>query len=118
MASSKKRLVKGKAASKAKKVSAERFEVLLTANELEFVRDVFGMLIPVLNADASNVEEYVSQMTIVEYLAFVTKRSKLENALWNRLSDACHRANVVVGEAAPNYAVSAAHAPAMHVYEL
>jgi hypothetical protein len=103
------------ASKKAKEVTVE---ITFKVSELEMLRDIFGVVMPVLNAGATKPEEMMSEVTIAEYVAAVSKRTKLEHALWKKIAKACNALGVVTGKDAPTYAVSAAHVPALHAYKL
>jgi hypothetical protein len=107
---------KKKAAVKA--VPAKTMDVPMTAKELEMLRDIFGVVMPVLNAGASKPEEMMGEATVAEYVAATSGRTKLEHALWKKIAKACAALGVVTGKDAPTFAVSAAHVPALHVYKL
>ncbi len=105
-------------AAKKKSVPAKTVDVALTAKELEMLRDIFGVVIPVLNANASKPEEMMGETTVAEYVAAVSGRTKMEHVLWKKVAKACSAMNVVTGKEAPTFAVSAAHVPALHAYKL
>jgi hypothetical protein len=93
-------------------------DLSFTAGELEMLRDIFGVVMPVLiTADAEKSSE-MGEACVAEYVAAVTNRVKLEHTLWKKIAKACTILGVVTGAAAPTFAVSAAHVPAMHVYKL
>lgn len=102
----------------AKKKAVKTVDVALTAKELEMLRDIFGVVIPVLNANASKPEEMMGEATVAEYIAAVSNRTKLEHGLWKKVAKACTSMGVVTGKQAPTFAVSAAHVPALHAYKL
>ncbi len=93
-----------------------------TSAELEMLRDVFGVVMPVMIPSESATEEQpgvvMAETTIAEFLAATTKRTKMEHVLWKKIAKACNTLGVVTGKDAPTFAVSAAHVPAMHVYKL
>lgn len=103
-----------------KKKATPKVALELSAPELELLRDVFGVLMPIVmpagEAEKSGV--VMSEATVVEFLAAVSQRTKLEGALWKKVAKACASVGVETGEKAPTFAVSAAHVPAMHVYRL
>lgn len=105
-------------AAKKKKAVEPTVDVSLKATELEMLRDIFGVVMPVLNAGATKAEEMMSEVTVAEYVAAVSKRTKLEHGLWKKIAKACNALGVVTGKDAPTYAVSAAHVPALHAYKL
>jgi len=105
-----------------KKKTSKKPEALtaisLSAKELEMLRDIFGVVMPVLiTADDEKAAE-MGEACVAEYVAAVTNRVKLEHVLWKKIAKACSTLGVVTGAAAPTFAVSAAHVPAMHVYKL
>jgi hypothetical protein len=104
-------------ASKPKEV-LKSVDVKLTEKDLAMLRDIFGVVMPVLNAGATKPEEMMSEVTVAEYVAAVSKRTKLEHGLWKKIAKACNAVGVVTGKDAPTYAVSAAHVPALHAYKL
>ena len=106
------------AAKKKKTASAKTIDVALTAKELEMLRDIFGVVIPILNPDATTAEEMMAEATVAEYVAAVSGRTKLEHVLWKKVAKACGSLGVVTGKEAPTFAVSAAHVPALHAYKL
>ncbi len=93
-------------------------DVALSAPELEMLRDIFGVVIPVLNASATKAEEMMGEATVAEFVAAVSSRAKLEQKLWKKIAKACASVGVTTGKAAPTFAVSAAHVPALHAYKL
>lgn len=105
-------------AAKKKKPAEPTVDVTLKASELAMLRDIFGVVMPVLNAGATKAEEMMSEVTVAEYVAAVSKRTKLEHDLWKKIAKACNALGVVTGKEAPTYAVSAAHVPALHAYKL
>lgn len=105
-------------AAKKKKAPVKTTDVALSSAELEMLRDIFGVVMPVLNANATKPEEMMSEVTVAEYVAAVSKRTKLEHNLWKKIAKACATMGVVTGKEAPTYAVSAAHIPALHAYKL
>lgn len=98
--------------------SAKTIDVPLTAKELEMLRDIFGVVIPVLNSGATKPEEMMGEATVAEYVAAVSGRTKLEHGLWKKIAKACTALGVPTGKEAPTFAVSAAHVPALHAYKL
>lgn len=106
------------AKKKTKAAPAKTVDVALTAKELEMLRDIFGVVIPVLNANAEKPEEMMAEATVAEYIAAISGRSKMEHALWKKIAKACTALDVVTGKEAPTFAVSAAHVPALHAYKL
>jgi len=107
------------AAKKAKSaVNVKTVDVPLTAKELEMLRDIFGVVMPVLNANATKPEEMMSEVTVAEYVAAVSGRTKLEHNLWKKIAKACAAMDITTGKEAPTFAVSAAHIPALHAYKL
>ncbi len=105
-------------AAKKKAPPVKTVDVSLTAKELEMLRDIFGVVIPVLNANAEKTEEMMGEATVAEYIAAVSGRTKMEHALWKKIAKACATLGVVTGKEAPTFAVSAAHVPALHAYKL
>lgn len=106
------------AAKKKKAAPVKTVDVPLSAKELEMLRDIFGVVMPVLNGGASKPEEMMGEATVAEYVAAASGRTKLEHGLWKKIAKACASMNVVTGKNAPTFAVSAAHVPALHVYKL
>lgn len=106
------------AAKKKKAASVKTVDVPLSAKELEMLRDIFGVVMPVLNANATKPEEMMSEVTVAEYVAAVSGRTKLEHGLWKKVAKACASMGVSTGKEAPTFAVSAAHIPALHAYKL
>lgn len=105
-------------AAKKKAASVKTIDVALTAKELEMLRDIFGVVIPVLNANATKADEMMGEATVAEYVAAVSGRSKMEHILWKKVAKACSAMGVTTGKEAPTFAVSAAHVPALHAYKL
>lgn len=101
-----------------KKTPEKTADVAFTARELEMIRDIFGVVMPVLNAGATKAEEMMGEATVAEYIAAVSGRTKLEHGLWKKIAKACSTLGVVTGKEAPTFAVSAAHVPALHAYKL
>ena len=107
-------MAKGRAGvkpSRAKKPS--RCGISLTRDELELLRDIMGLVVPVHGEDDEVREGCLSEM-----LAEVTSRDLVEETLWKKVSEACARAGVGMGDAAPTFAVSVADMPTLRVYEL
>ncbi len=105
----------------AKKKPVKTIDVALTSLELEMLRDIFGVVMPIMQAPEGKpdaVGVVMAEATIAEYLAAITKRTKMEHVLWKKIAKACTSLGVVTGKDAPTFAVSAAHIPAMHVYKL
>jgi hypothetical protein len=105
-------------AKKKKAASLKTIDVPFTIAELEMLRDIFGVVIPILNGKATKSEEMMSEATVAEYIAAISGRSELEQKLWKKIAKACTNVGVVTGKAAPTFAVSAAHIPALHAYKL
>lgn len=105
-------------AAKKKKAPVPTASVELNAKELEMLRDIFGVVMPVLNANATKTDEFMAEATVAEYVAAVSGRTKLEHGLWKKIAKACTTMGVVTGKEAPTFAVSAAHVPALHAYKL
>ncbi len=103
--SSKKRATPGKGAS--------TIDMPMTREELELLRDIFGLVTPVRGEDGDAAEGSVTGL-----LAEVTGRAELEESLWEKVSRACERVGILVGESAPSFAVSAQDVPSMYVYKL
>jgi len=103
-----------------KKPVVKTFDVSLTSAELEMLRDIFGVVMPIMTPPEVEGQAGVimAETTIAEYLAAITKRTKMEHVLWKKIAKACTSLGVVTGKNAPTFAVSAAHIPAMHVYKL
>ncbi len=91
---------------------ASSIDVPFTRDELEFLRDVFGLTTPV-KEDGETVEGNITQM-----LAGATHRASVEETVWVKIADACEKTGVTVGDSAPNYAVSAHDVPTMYIYKL
>jgi hypothetical protein len=91
---------------------ASSIDVPLEREELEFLRDVFGLTTPV-KKDGETVEGNITQM-----LAGATHRASVEETVWAKIADACEKTGVTVGDSAPNYAVSAHDVPTMYIYKL
>ncbi len=92
--------------------SATTIDVALTRDELEFLRDVFGLTTPV-KEEGETVEGNICQM-----LAGATHRASVEETTWAKIVNACEKTGVTVGDSAPNYAVSAHDVPTMYIYKL
>ncbi len=92
--------------------SASTIDVPLTRDELEFLRDVFGLSTPV-KEDGETVEGNVCQL-----LAGATHRASVEETVWEKIANACQKTGVTVGDSAPSYAVSAHDVPTMYIYKL
>ncbi len=104
----------------AKKKSAPTFDISLTASELEMLRDIFGVVMPVVlpAGEGEDAGFAMGEATVAEFLAAMSQRTKLEHILWKKVAKTCSTAGVETGAKAPTFAVSAAHVPAMHVYKL
>jgi hypothetical protein len=94
------------------KKEEQKFSVELTKPQLSFLRDLFGLSTPV------RVGEDIVEGNVCQLLAEATERLELEEALWETLAKSCVDADIVVGEAAPGYGLSAYDVPTMHVYEM
>lgn len=92
-------------------------DLSLTPPELEMLRDILSVLMPI-SAPAEGEAFTHAESSVAEYLAAVTGRVKVERKLWKKIVKACVAVDVVVGESAPNFAVSAAATPSLHVYRL
>ena len=101
-------------AAKKKATAKPTTDLAFTGEELEMLRDIFGVVMPVL----ADEDGKMGEACVAEYVAAVTGRVKLEHALWKKIAKACSTLGVVTGASAPTFAVSAAHVPAMHVYKL
>jgi len=96
--------------AKNKKKEHERvntFRVNLTRNELIHLRDVFSVTVP-LDRDST-----VSQM-----LATATNRSIVESGVWHKIATACVRAEIPVGDSAPDYVVVSVAQPQLNVMQV
>lgn len=92
----------------------KKYTLEVTDKELEFLRDIFGMIMPVASDKVGEIQDG----HIVEMLGVSTKRAKLEQALWKKIHTACTKAKIVVGDNAPNYAVNIDQVPTMYVYDV
>ena len=101
-------------AKKKPAASVKSIDVPLTSGELEMLRDIFGVIMPILVDE----EGKMGEACVAEYVATVTRRTKLERTLWKKIANACSKLGIATGAEAPTFAVSAAHVPAMHVYKL
>jgi len=93
--------------------SASTIDVPFTRDELEFLRDVFGLVTPVRDPSGE-----VSEATVSCLLATATSRGQMEDQIWAKISNACQKTGVTVGDSAPSYAVSAHDVPTMYIYKL
>jgi hypothetical protein len=91
----------------------DTIDISLTKSEVEFLRDVFGMITPNGYNDGEPTEGNVCQM-----LAQSTDRVDLEEELWDKLIDACETMDVPTGDEAPTFAVSAKEIPTNYIYNL
>jgi hypothetical protein len=87
-------------------------DLSLAREELEFLRDLFGLSTPVKEA-GETIEGNVCQM-----LAGASHRASVEENLWNKIVNACEKTGVTIGDSAPSYAVSAHDVPTMYIYKL
>ncbi len=94
------------------KISAKTVDLSFTRDELEFIRDLFGLSTPV----KENGE--ITEGNVCQLLAGATHRASVEEVLWSKIVDACKKSGVVVGDSAPTYAVSAHDVPAMYIYKM
>lgn len=78
-----------------KQKEQKQYKLLLTAVQLEHVRDVLSV---VLNPSTG--------LTVSEHIAKFNKRSRDENDLWDIIVDACERAKVPRGNDAPDYVIA------------
>ena len=76
----------------------------LTKAELQFVRDLFGILLP---PDG--------QVTVSESLAGMTGRNILERKLWAKIYETCKQSKVAVGDSVPDYIVVTTSQPEMAI---
>lgn len=114
----KKKSTKAKKRDPQKKVT----DLSFTSGEMEMLRDIFGVVMPIMTSSKDEDKEssgmLMTEATISEYLAGITKRTKLEHLLWKKIVKGCAVFDIITGKDAPTFAVSAAHIPAMHVYRL
>lgn len=82
----------------------EVVNVTMTKAELQFVRDLFGILLP---PDG--------QKTVSESLAEMTGRKILEKRLWQKVYNACVESKVAVGDTVPDYIVVTTSQPEMAI---
>lgn len=82
----------------------EAATVTLTKAELQFVRDLFGILLP---PDG--------QVTISESLASTTGRKILEKKLWAKFYNKCVEFKVAVGDNVPDYIIVTTSQPEMAI---
>ncbi len=74
--------------------------------ELEFLRDVFSVRLP------------VSMQTVSQSLAASTGRQTLESLLWVKLSDACARVGLALNDQAPDFLVTLLESPPLGVFQV
>ena len=79
----------------------------LTRYELLHLRDLFAVLLPPEMKD-----------TLSQRLALTLDRTLVEARLWQKLARACDEMGLPTGDAAPDFVVAAATAPAIGVFEL
>lgn len=102
------------AAKKKAAANAKTIDIPMSPQELELLRDVFGLVMPIVEAETNEIVE----AGVCVVLAQTTGRAEVEAALWAKIVRACEALGLTVGDEAPNYACSAAHVPGMHVYKL
>lgn len=88
----------------ARSSSTRRHRISLCIEELEFIRDLFG----VITAG--------SAQTLSEQLAQVTDRTYVEAKLWKKLVSACEKLGVPTGEKAPDFVVAVAAQPTLGIF--
>lgn len=93
-------------------IKSSSIDVPFTRDELEFLRDVFGLTTPI----KENGE--VTEGNVTQMLAGVTHKASVEESIWLKLVEACEKTGVIIGGNAPSYAVSAHDVPTMYVYKL
>ncbi len=74
--------------------------------ELEFLRDVFSVRLP------------VNMQSVSQSLAASTGRQTLEALLWAKLSDACSQAGIALNNEAPDFVVTILESPPLGVFQV
>ncbi len=101
------------ATKKKPSAKASTIDVSFSAAELGMLRDALGVVMPTVGKNGE-----LGEGCVAEHIAISTGRVELERKLWIKIVKACDKLDVVTGEKAPTFAVSAAHIPALHVYRL
>lgn len=83
------------------------FDLRLTKIELMHLRDLFGIALP---NDMSR--------TVSSSLAEAADRIASENFLWNKIANLCEKAEIPLGEDAPDYIVAPAGSPVLSVFQV
>lgn len=100
MATKKKTTTRNRAAVRRPTKPAQTWQMEVSAEELTFLRDLFGVLLP-------SPEDDEGHLPVCQALAQATKRDLVENGLWDKLVDLCGSAGVAIGDkkGVPDYAV-------------
>lgn len=85
----------------------------LTAEELEFLRDLFSITVAHEHEQTRDAEDSVCQM-----LAEATQRQDLEGSLWEKIVEACEQNDVSTGNDAPNYSITTTNMPVTQIYRM
>lgn len=80
--------------------------VVLTSQEVCFLRDLMGVLFP------------IEMVTVSADLAEKTDRQKIEQSVWDKICLLCNKMSIPVGEMAPDFVIAPKSAPMMGVFEL
>lgn len=100
----------GKLRKKAKSqasVSNKTWELRLTMTELEHLRDLFSVRLPI-----------DMQTTVSQSLASATGKPTVEAIMWQQVTKACEAAGVALDRAAPDFVVGLLAAPPMGVFQV
>lgn len=81
-------------------------ELHLTKIELEFLRDVFSVRLP------------VNMQSVSQSLATATGRQTLEALLWAKIASVCAKAGVDLNEDAPDFVVTLLETPPLGVFQV
>lgn len=94
-----------------KKKVTSSVSLTFSRDELEFLRDLFGLTTPVKE------QGEIAEGNICQMLAGATHRASVEETMWTKIVEACECTGVVLGDSAPSYAVSAHDVPTMYIYK-
>lgn len=84
-----------------------QYSVLLSVDELIHLRDLFSVRLP------PTFEHTVSTL-----LSAKLDKSQMESNLWDKLIELCKKAEIPVGDEAPDFAINLAGLPPMDIFEI
>jgi hypothetical protein len=84
-----------------------QYSVSLSVDELIHLRDLFSVRLP------PTFEHTVSTL-----LSAKLNKNQMESNLWDKLIELCKKAEIPVGDAAPDFAINLAGLPPMDIFEI